>query len=293
MLFFQLLLDGLGRGAIYAGLALSIVLIFRCTGVINFAQGEFATLSTYLTFGLTMLGFNIWFAVAVSMVVSAGIGAGIQATVLRPLMGKSHLVVVAATIALFTAANSLSQLIGGANPIRMPVLFPDVTVDIFGVRASAALIGVLLIEALVVLGLWAFFRFTRIGLAFRAVAEAPENSKYVGIPVQRVLMLGWAMAAALGALVGALLTSIGFYLQPDMMIGPLVLALAAVTIGGFDSAGGAIVAGMALGVLESLALGFVPGFSSDFGIVLALFLSIAVLLLRPAGLAGSMAVKKV
>lgn len=293
MLFFQLMLDGLGRGAIYAGLGLSIVLIFRCTGVINFAQGEFATLSTYLTFGLSTLGLNIWVAVAISMLISALVAGAVEVVVIRPLLNRSHLVIVTATIALFLAANSISQLVGGPNPKRVPRLFPDHVWSISGVRISASLLGVLIIEALVVLALWFFFNRTNVGLAFRAVATSPGNAPYVGIPVQRILVIGWGVAAALGALVACLLTSIGFYLQSDMMVAALVLALAAVTIGGFDSAGGTIVAGLLLGVLESLFVGYVPGFSSGFGVVFALIAVIAVLLVRPNGLAGSATTSRV
>jgi branched-chain amino acid transport system permease protein len=293
VLFWQLVVDGLGRGAIYAGLGLSLVLVFRCTGLINFAQGELATLSTYLTFGLTVVGLNVWLALALSMVVSAAVAALVEVSVVRPVLKRPHVVVVIMTIGLYIVANAISQYVGGPNPRRMPQMFPAGTWTVFGVRITAALIGVLLVEALVVTALWLFFTRTQVGLAFRAVATSPRESEYVGIRVQRILMVGWALAAALGALAGALLTNIGFYLQPDMMSGVLVFALAAVTIGGFESAGGTVVAGLLLGVAEALITTYVPGLASDFGIVVALGLVLAVLLLRPQGLGGRLTVVRV
>lgn len=293
MLFWQLIVDGLGRGAIYAGLGLSLVLVFRCTGLINFAQGEMATLSTYLTFGLTTLGLNVWLALVAAMAISAGIAALVEVTLVRPILRSPHVVVVIMTIGLYIVANAISQYLGGPNPRRMPRMFPDTTWDVLGVRVTAALLGVLLVEACVVLALWLFFTRTKAGLAFRAVATSPRESEYVGIQVQRTLMVGWALAAALGALAGALLTNIGFYLQPDMMAGVLVFALAALTIGGFESAGGTIVAGLILGMAEALVTTYVPGLASDFGIVVALVLVLGVLLLRPQGLGGRLTVVRV
>jgi len=293
VLFWQLIVDGLGRGAIYAGLGLSLVLVYRCTGLINFAQGEFATLSTYLTYGLSTVGLNIWLAVAVAMVISAAAAALIEVSVVRPVLHRPHVVIVIMTIGLYISANAISEYVGGPNPRRVPPLFPDITWAPGGVRITASLVGVLLVEALVVVLLWLFFTRTKVGLAFRAVATAPRESEYVGIQVQRILMVGWALAAALGALAGALLTNIGFYLEPNMMGSVLVFALAALTIGGFDSAGGTIVAGLLLGIVDALLTTYVPGLASDFGIVIALVLVVAVLLLRPQGLGGRLSVARV
>lgn len=290
MLFVQLIIDGLGTGAIYAALGLSLVLVFRCTGVINFAQGEFATLSTFLTYSICQLGVTIWVAVAISMAVSFVVAALAELVIVRPILKQPHLAVILVTIAFYIVANAISQLGWGPTPRTLPAMFPDDVWRIAGVRISAGLVGVLVIEALVVLGLVLFFSRTRMGLAFRAVATSPRESAVVGIRVQRVLMMGWGLAAALGALAGALMTNIGFFVQPDMSSSILVFSLAAMTIGGFDSAGGTIIAGLVLGVLQSLASGFVPGMTSDLGSALALILVLAVLLVRPQGLAGRLLV---
>ena len=141
MLLFQLVVDGLGRGAIYAGLGMSLVLVFKCTGLINFAQGEFATLSTYLTFGLWSLGLQVWLAVLLSMAVSGLVAALVESTVVRPVLRRPHLVVVIMTIGLYVVTNAVSQLVGGPNPRRLPGLFPDVTWSVFGVRITASLRG--------------------------------------------------------------------------------------------------------------------------------------------------------
>ncbi|MFG2586115.1 branched-chain amino acid ABC transporter permease [Streptomyces malaysiensis] len=293
MLFPQLLLDGLGKGAVYAALALALVLVYRSTGLVNFAQGEFATLSAYLTWSLTTSGLNIWMALLAATALSAVAGAAIEWLVIRPLLNKSHLLPVIMMIALYIVTNAAAQVMFGPNPRSVPSLFPDVSWSVAGLRVSAALIGVFVVEAAIVAALWLFFERTSAGLAFRAVATAPEQSRFVGIRVNRLLMLGWGLAAAVGAVAAVLLTNLDFYLQPDMMSGVLVYSLAAITLGGFDSPSGAITGGLIIGVLETLASGYLPGSSADVGLIVALAVIVCVLSIRPQGLSGRRVVARV
>ncbi|WPB87875.1 branched-chain amino acid ABC transporter permease [Streptomyces malaysiensis] len=293
MLFPQLLLDGLGKGAVYAALALALVLVYRSTGLVNFAQGEFATLSAYLTWTLTASGLNVWAALLAAIALSAVVGAAIEWLVIRPLLSRSHLLPVIMMIALYIVTNAAAQVMFGPNPRPVPSLFPDVSWNVAGLRVSAALIGVFVVEAAIVAALWLFFERSSAGLAFRAVATAPEQSKFVGIRVNRLLMLGWGLAAAVGAVAAVLLTNLDFYLQPDMMSGVLVYSLAAITLGGFDSPAGAITGGLIIGVLETLASGYLPGSSADLGLIVALAVIVCVLSIRPQGLRGRPVVARV
>ncbi|GAA0974810.1 branched-chain amino acid ABC transporter permease [Acrocarpospora macrocephala] len=292
MLALQLLVDGVGKGAIYAALALAIVVAHRSTGLINFAQGEFATLSAMLTVALTGLGLGVWPALAVAAAASFAAGALIQVVIVRPAM-RRDLVPVVIMIGLYVCANAIGQLTFGQNPRPLEGLFPAGGLVFGGIRVQWSLIGVILLQAVVITALTLFFVRTKIGLGFRAVATAPEASRVAGIPVERMHMIGWGIAAALGAVAGVSLTNLGVYVESHMMTTVLVYSLAAVTIGGFDSALGAIVGGAIMGVVESLVTGLVPGVSGDVGILVSLTIIVLILLSRPQGLFGRERVARV
>ncbi|GAA1021730.1 branched-chain amino acid ABC transporter permease [Acrocarpospora pleiomorpha] len=292
MLALQLLVDGVGKGAIYAALALAIVVAHRSTGLVNFAQGEFATLSAMLTVALTGLGLDVWLALAVAAAASFAGGALIQVVIVRPTM-RRDLVPVVIMIGLYVCANAIGQLTFGQNPRPLEGLFPAGGLMLGGIRIQWSLIGVILLQAVVITALTLFFVRTKIGLGFRAVATAPEASRVAGIPVERMHMIGWGIAAALGAVAGVSLTNLGVYVEPHMMTTVLVYSLAAVTIGGFDSALGAIVGGTIMGIVESLVTGLVPGVSGDAGILVSLAIITLILLSRPQGLFGRERVTRV
>jgi branched-chain amino acid transport system permease protein len=291
-LFLTQLLTGIQNGAVYASLAVALVLIFRATGILNFAQGEMALYSTYIVWKLTTTGMPVWLAILVAIVISFVGGAVIERVVIRPVEQASPLVIVIVTIGMFLAINSLTQLQFGSGEQAMPSFYPQHTWRPGGVLISSntlALVGVLAVECLL---LYLVLQHTKLGLAFRGVASNPESSRLLGVPVGRVLMVGWGLAAAVGALAGAMVVPTTTGLVPSSMQQILVFAFAAAALGGFDSVLGAVVAGLIVGVADSLTIGYVHALRGidllvPFGLILL------VLLFRPAGLFGRTRVERV
>lgn len=282
----QQIVDGLASGSIYASLALALVLVFRSTGVVNFAQGEMAVFSTYIAWQLEQAGLAIWAAIAITLAISLAIGAVVERAVVRPLEGTSPQAVIIVTFGLLLLFNSLAGWIWTYRLRAFPPPFSDRIFRLGGVRLSLQSVGTVAVLIGVVLVLTAVFRFTRLGLALRAVASNPESSRLAGVRVGPMLMTGWALAASLGALSGVLVAP-KLFLDPNMMAGVLVYAFAAATLGGLDSPVGAVVGGLVIGVGENLVGTYVHVIRADLKVVAALALIFLVLLLRPQGLFGS------
>jgi branched-chain amino acid transport system permease protein len=276
---------------VYGSLALALVLVFRTTGVLNFAQGEMALYSTFLVWYFAERGFPVWLAIVVAMAISFVGGALIERVIIRPVESASPLVLVIVTIGLFLAINSLAQVQFGNDIKVLPRAYPDRTWLPGGVQVSSdtlVLIAVLAVECLV---LYLVLNRTRIGLAFRAVASNAESSRLAGVPVGRMLMLGWGMAAAIGALAGPLVIAPGG-LQGASMQGILVYAFAAAALGGFDSPFGAVVGGLIVGVAGTMTTQYIQALH-DIEVIVPFGLILGVLLVRPAGLFGKMRVERV
>ncbi len=290
-LFLTQLMNGIGSGAVYASLALALVLVFRTTGILNFAQGEMALYSTYLVWYFTQHDLPVWIAILLSMAISFVGGAAIERVLIRPVEQASPLVLVIVTIGMFLAINSIAQVQFGNDIKLLPRAYPNKTWLPGNVQISSdtlVLVGVLLAECLI---LYLLLNRTRIGLAFRAVASNPESSRLVGVPVGRMLMLGWAMAAAIGALAGALVVApVG--LQGASMQSILVYAFASAALGGFDSPLGAVVAGLIVGVAGTMTTQYLHAVH-DIELVVPFGLILVVLLVRPSGLFGSTRVERV
>jgi branched-chain amino acid transport system permease protein len=284
--------NGIGNGAIYASLALALVLIFRTTGILNFAQGEMALYSTYLTWKFSDIGLPIVLAIALSVVISFIGGALIERIVIRPVEHSSPLVIVIVTIGMFLAINSLVQVQFGNDAKQVPRAYDFHVWSLGGVRISSdtvVLVAVLAVECLL---LYLLLQRTKLGLAFRGVSSNPDSSRLLGVPVGRMLMLGWGLAAALGAVAGSLVVPTTPALVPSSMQSVLIFAFAAAALGGFDSVIGAIVGGMIVGVAQTLTLqyiDFLQGIESlvPFGLIFI------VLLVRPSGLFGTARVERV
>jgi branched-chain amino acid transport system permease protein len=291
--FFQQVVSGLASGGVYGALALAIVLIHRATGVINFAQGEMATFSTYIAWTLTTNhGFSYWPAFAVTLLVSFVGGVGIHQAVIRPVERGPQIRVVIITIGLLLLINGLMTWIWSGEVRSVPSPFPTRTIDVGGVAISVQDIGTIAVCLVSVAVLWAFFQFTKVGLALRAAAVNPAEARLVGVRVPWMLGLGWGLAAVLGAIAG-MLTAPSVFLDPNMMQAVLIYAFAAAVLGGIDSPVGAVVGGLMLGVGLNL-LGVYVGFvGSDLRLPAALLVILVVLLVRPAGLFGKPQVKKV
>jgi branched-chain amino acid transport system permease protein len=291
-LFLSQLMNGIVAGVVYASLALSLVLIFRATGILNFAQGEMALFSTYVTWQFTDWGWPVWLAILTSMALSFIGGALIERIIIRPVERASPLVIVIVTIGLFLALNSLAQLWFGTDTKLLPRAYPLERWDIGGVNVDSdtvALIIVLIVECVL---LWLFFNRTKAGLALRAVASNSESSRLVGINTGRMLMLAWGLAAAIGALAGAMIVPQTPGLQAGSMQGVLVFSFAAAALGGFDSPLGAVVGGLIVGVAEALTTQYVDVLD-NIELVLPFALILGVLLVRPSGLFGTARVERV
>lgn len=292
--FLQILIVGIGDGAVYAMLGLGLVVIYRSTGVLNFAQGEIAMFSTFVVWTIWNIGVPMWLAVLGGMVGGFLIGALIHEVAVRPV-GNPHqkpLAVVIVTIGLFLGVNGAAQLIWGTVDRGLPPLFGSGSVNVGGVPVAWQKIGAMVVLAAIAVVFWLIFQKTKLGLAMRAVAANSESAGLVGIPVPRLLMLGWGFAAAIGTVAGVFTTSILGGLGPNLMQLTLIFGFAAITLGGFDSLVGAIVGGLVVGVLSSTLPRYVSQFEK-MPLAPAFILILLVLLIRPQGLFGKKEVSRV
>ena len=291
--FLQQVVAGLASGSIYAALALALVLIHRATGVINFAQGEMATLSTYIAWTLTTNhGWGYWPAFAFTLAVSFLGGAGVHQAIIRPNEKGSILRVVIVTIGLLIFVNGLVTLIWGGEVRAVKSPFPAGTTEIAGVAITTADIGTIAVVLATVAALWALFQYTKLGLAMRAAAVNPAEARLVGVRVTWMLSFGWGLAAALGAVAG-MLAAPSVFLDPNLMAALLIDAFAAAVLGGIDSPVGAVVGGLALGVGLNLIGTYVDFVGADLRLPVALLVILVVLLVKPTGIFGKAEVRRV
>jgi branched-chain amino acid transport system permease protein len=290
--FWQQVVSGLATGGIYASLALAIVLIYRGTGIVNFAQGEFATFTTFVCWWLVDgHGFPYWGAVPLTLVAAFVLGAGTELTIMRPFRRQPQLTGTIVTIGLFVGLNALTGLLWGADQKILRPPFPTRTIDVGGVAFSIEDLGVIGVSLGVVALLTVFFRGTKVGLGMRAAALSPETSRLHGVRVGRMLALGWGLAAVLGAIAGLETASPSF--DPNMMVSVLIYAFAAAVLGGLDSPLGAVLGGLVLGVGLNLLGAYVGFVSAELRLPVALALLFCVLLVRPTGLFGRAGVRSV
>ena len=289
----QQVVGGLASGAIYAALALALVLIHRATGVINFAQGEMAMFTTYIAWTLNVNhGWSYWPAFVVTLLFAFALGVVIQRVAIAPVAQTSVLSVVIVTIGLLLTFNGLASFIWSPEPQAFPSPFPNETWRVAGVAISQRDVGTLAIVLALVVLLWAFFQFTKIGLALRASALNPEASRLVGVRVGWMLAIGWGLAAVLGAVAG-MLAAPSFLLAPTLMQAVLIYAFAAAVLGGIDSPFGAVVGGLLLGVGLNLIETYVDFIGAGLTLPVALLIILIVLLVRPAGIFGKPVVRRV
>lgn len=296
-LFVQRVIDGLASGSTYAALGLALVLIFRTTAIFNFAQGEMAVFTAFFTWWLSTSpqgpGIPLGLAVVVALVASFLGGALIERTVIRPIEGSdNHLVPVVVAIALFVSIDAVIGKLFGTETRRMPSLFPDGNVTMGSVVVAKSTIGLFVVLGALCGSLWLLLHRTRVGLAMRAVASNSESSGLTGVPVDRLLMFGWGLAAVVGGIAGILVAP-RLFLGTTMMQGVLIYAFAGVAIGGLDSLVGAIVGGLGVGVLESLVGGYVDFVGSQLKLSFALMVLVGFLIVRPTGLFGRKAIVRV
>jgi branched-chain amino acid transport system permease protein len=284
--FLQVVVDGIADGSIYATLALALVLIFRSTGVVNFAQGEMAMFSTFVAWGLAQAGAPLWVALPVAFAVSFVGGMIVERVLIRPVEGGNPLSLVIVTLGLFIVVNAAAGWIWGFTLRDFPRIFPGGTAEVAGISLPVESLGIVAVLLVVVAVLWLLFQRTSIGLSMRAAAQNPSSARLVGIPVGRMLMLGWGLAALLGAVAGVLVAP-RLFLDTNLMSGVLVYSFAGAALGGFDSPLGAVVGSWIIGVTEALAGTYIDVIGSDLKVLVPLAIIFVVLLVRPAGLFGS------
>jgi branched-chain amino acid transport system permease protein len=289
--FLEFTLGGIAIGMIYAAIALSLVLIWRGTRVLNYSQGGMAMFTTYVAWVVISHTGNYWAGFFLALVAGLVLGAVLERTVVRPTVGKAPLNSVIVTIGLLIFLEGLAGIIYGGQYRSFPAAF-----SIKGLKIGSVALGVspsdLFTAAAVLaaaLALALVFQYTSVGLRLRATAFSPDIARLLGIRIGRVLTLGWALAGLFGALAGVLVTP-NTFLYPNSMDSIFVLGFTAAVIGGLDSPAGAVTGGVLLGVVLSYAGGYL---GSDLVLVYGLIVLALVLMVRPSGLFSAPATRRV
>ena len=287
--FLHQIFSGLANGCIYGSIGLALVMIYQATHHLNFAQGEMATFSTFIAWALVQGGWPYWGAFFATVAISFLGGVLIQRLVLRPVEKSPVLTNVIVFIGLLLIFNALTGWIFDHTLKSFPSPFPKDSV-LASKYFSAHDLGSVAVMLCVLGALFAFFRFTPIGLAMRAAAQNPDSARLVGIRVSWMLALGWGLAAAIGAVAGMMVAPV-LFLDPNMMAGVLLYGFAAALLGGIDNPLGAVVGGFVVGVMENLLGAYVIG--TELKLTVALVLIVGTLTLRPDGLFGKRVVTRV
>ncbi|MEY2426924.1 MAG: branched-chain amino acid transport system permease protein [Actinomycetota bacterium] len=299
--FLQLVTNGLSNGAIYAAMALTVVIIYKTTGHLNFAQGEMATFAAFVVYVLTAeQDLNIWIAIPIVVALSMVAGAGVERFLIRPVETRSSLAVVIVTLGLFLLLNALTAVIWGTLPRTALTPFPGGVEDQINIldgppqfSVGYDVIGTWIVLGAVVLAISLLMNRTKLGLGYRAVASNRESAELVGVPVSRMLMLGWALSTGIGSIGGVLVSQSSGTLDFNLMGSVLIYGFAAAALGGFDSIRGAIVGGLIVGLAEALVPNFFTFVGSELSLAMAFAIIVAVLVARPQGLFGTRRVLRV
>lgn len=289
--FIDLTLSGLTDGAVYSAIALALVLIWRATRIVNFAQGGMLMITTFIAYTVISDGGSYWLALAVAIVCGLVLGAVIERLLIRPVENRPPLDAVVVTFGLLVLLQGVAGMVFGGTPRSYPPGFGIRGFVVAGRRLLFAPndLWVVLVVLVVMVVLAFVFRRTSLGLRMRASAFAPEVARLLGVRVGRMLTVGWALAAGVGALAGVLIAPSTF-VSPSSFDGILVFGFTAAVIGGLDSPAGSVVGGVALG----LGLSYVSGYlGSDVVNLGALVVLVVVLMVRPNGLFGSKAGRRV
>ena len=289
--FVQFTLGGVSVGMIYAAIALSLVLIWRGTRILNYSQGGMAMFSAYVALIVVNHTGNYWLGFAAALASGLVLGTVLERAVIRPVENKPPLNAVIVTIGLLILIEGVAGIIYGGQFRSFPPAFSVTGIKIgsfaLGVSWNDVFIAVAVLAAALVLA--AVFRYTAVGLRMRATAFSPAVARLLGVRIGRVLTLGWALAGLFGALAGVLVSPSTF-LYPNSMDSIFVLGFTAAVIGGLESPGGAIAGGVILGVL----LNYVGGYlGSDLVLLFGLVILVLVLMVRPSGLFSTTAARQV
>ncbi len=289
--FLNTALGGLTLGMVYAAFALALVLIWRSTRIVNFAQAPMAMVTTFVALEVIDAGHSYWLGFAAALLCGLILGAVIERVVIRPVEGKAEINAVILTLGLFIVLHSMASVIWGNRFQSFPAPFSvrGIEVGDSTIALTATNIFTILAVLVVMALLVALFRFTDVGLRMRAAAFNQEVSRLLGVRVGRMLTLGWALASVVGSLAGLLIAG-GGLVHPAYMDSVVVFGFVAAVLGGLDSPAGAVVGGLILG----LSLSFVSGYvGSDVVALSALAILMLVLTLRPGGLFAQTSARRV
>ena len=287
----QVIFSGVAQGCIYGLIALGFVLIYKATETVSFAQGELMMLGAFGGLGcVSMLGLPYWLAIPAAMLAMAALGWLTERVVIRPVLGQPAFSIVMLTIGIGYVARGLITMIPdiGTETLAFPVHYKDTVFNVGGVVLGATQVVVVLATGALSALLYLVFRYSRVGIAMQAASQNQLAAYYMGIPVKRLNGLVWALAAAVAAVAGLLLAPITFVHANMGFIG--LKAFPAAVVGGFGSLPGAIVGGVIIGVVESLAGFWLP---EGFKDIAAYIVVLLMLVLKPNGLFGEKLRKKV
>ena len=300
----QLAVAGVAIGSVYALIAIGVVLIYKCSGVVNFAQGAYAMLGAYVTYVLLGAGLPALAAVILAMAVMAAVGVVTERLVLRPMLKAPVVAVMMVTLGLLILARAFCLAVWGPDQIAFPQLFPEGAVEIAGIFVTYNYIATGILAVLLCLAFLAFYQLTPMGLMQRCAADNSRAALAIGIHVSNQVSIAWAMAAALAGLGGTLLATLNGLSLGLADIG--LLAFPVIVLGGLSSLGGAFVAGLLLGVLQSFTDGlltptledFLRAYTQVYSVgalqqVVPYALLVLMLLLRPEGLFGRRGTERV
>jgi branched-chain amino acid transport system permease protein len=287
--FINLVAYGLADGAILALAALGFVLIYKATGVINFAQGEFLLVGAYMFYtAFVILQLPLVLAVVIGVIVATVIGVLVERLILRPMIGESPISIIMVTIGLSSLLRGIVQMFYGTSPRSQPSILPRGSMELFGTTLPTNRIVVIGVAAVVLTAFTIFFRRSKHGVAMRAVADDQQAAMTVGISVRRVFAMSWALAAVSALIAGVLLADIT---AVDMNIAAFgLMVFPVVILGGLDSVPGTIVGGLTIGLLKQFTAGYLdPGLST----VVPYIVLVIILLVRPYGLFGETRIERV
>jgi branched-chain amino acid transport system permease protein len=289
--FVNFTLDGLTTGMIYAAMAMALVLIWRATRIINFAQGAMAMITTYIAFSITNSGGSYWVAFAVALASGLIIGGLVERILVRPIEGGPELNAVILTLGLLLLLEAVAPMIFGGQIHSFPAAFSITGVKIGGSRVALSPFDIFTIGAVlgVMLALLFLFQRTGVGLRMRASAFDPRMARLLGVRVGRTLTFGWALAALVGSLAGILITP-NVLLQPHNMDEVFVFAFTGAILGGLDSPIGAAIGGVVMGLVLSYVGGYI---SPDLEVIGAFLVLLTVLMIKPEGLLARQPARRV
>ena len=286
----QMISSGIALGAIYGLIALGIVMVYKATGILNFAHGEAAMVCAFFAYSLLKHGVPFWAVVPLTLLFGAALGWAIERFVLRRFIGKPLLASAIATLGLYLVMGDAAIWIWGKDTQELPSVFSDKPLAIGGGAVVSGIdIGILAVCAVLAALLFGFFRFTRLGIAMQATMENPTAARLMGIPIRRMHAMSWSLSHLIAALAGLLIAPLTF-LHVSMMQHALHFAFAAAVLGGIGSMPGALLGGVIIGITGNLTGAYL---SSQWKDLMPFMVMLAILILRPHGLLAKHQVKKV